>query len=192
MMNFRKGKKALNKKIMRKTFLTSLGFCISITHFNITTAEVITIAETGFIVENKIQVSQNKETTWKAFTEEVDLWWPKDHSWWGADSTFSIEAIAGGCFCEMGEGKSAEHMHINFVDPPNALTMTGGLGPLQEMGMYGALAFKFNENENGTEVVMTYRVNGINPDGFEQLAPIVDQVQALQIGGLENLLNARQ
>lgn len=172
-------------------FFLFLSCFLSASILPISDAEVLNLAETGFIVENKIQVGQDKATTWRAFTEEVDLWWPKDHSWWGNDSTFSIEAIAGGCFCEMGDGKSAEHMHVTFVDPPNALTMTGGLGPLQEMGMYGALAFKFNENADGTEVVMTYRVNGINPDGFDQLAPIVDQVQALQIGGLATLLNAR-
>ena len=56
--------------------------------------------------------------------------------------------------------------------------------------MFGALTFVFTENENGTEVVMTYRVNGINPDGFAELAPIVDMVQGLQIGGLKTFLEA--
>jgi len=69
--------------------------------------------------------------------------------------------------------------------------MTGGLGPLQGLGMYGALDWVFVSNDQGTEVTMTYRVNGINPDGFDQLAPVVDQVQGLQLGGLKTLLDAQ-
>lgn len=152
-------------------------------------AEVQHLADTGFIIENKIQVSDNVAATWQAFVEEVDNWWPKDHSWWLDQGTFSIDPQAGGCFCERASGgRSAEHMHISFVDPQKMMTMTGGLGPLQGMGMFGALTFVFTENDAGTEVVMTYRVNGINPDGFAELAPIVDMVQGLQIGGLKNFL----
>ncbi len=151
-------------------------------------AEVVTIAETGFIVQNQIQVAADRDTTWTAFVEEVDRWWPKDHSWWGEQGSFSIDAFAGGCFCERAGERSAEHMHVVFADPGNVLRMTGGLGPLQEMGMFGALNFAFVSTNDGTQVTMTYRVNGINPDGFEQLAPIVDQVQALQIGGLASFL----
>lgn len=164
-------------------------FILLVTGLAQASAEVQTIAETGFILENKIQVSADVDTTWRAFVEEVDNWWPKDHSYWLDQGTFSIEAEAGGCFCEHASGgRSAEHMHVSFVDPGKTLRMTGGLGPLQGMGMYGALSFVFTEITGGTEVTMTYWVNGINPDGFEQLAPIVDSVQGLQIGGLKSFL----
>ena len=81
-------------------------------------------------------------------------------------------------------------MRIAFVDPNKIMRMTGGLGPLQGMGMYGALEWTFTAMDQGTEITMSYRVNGINPDGFAELAPIVDRVQAIQLGGLENLLQA--
>lgn len=155
-------------------------------------AEVQHVADTGFIVENGIQVSDDVATTWRTFVEEVDNWWPKDHSWWLDQGTFSIDPRAGGCFCELAsDGRSAEHMRISFVDPQKMMIMTGGLGPLQGMGMFGALTFVFTGNDSGTEVVMTYRVNGINPDGFAELAPIVDMVQGLQIGGLKNFLESK-
>ena len=79
-------------------------------------------------------------------------------------------------------------MRISFVDPPSLMRMTGGLGPLQGMGMYGALEWVFESTDQGTNVTMTYRVNGINPDGFAELAPIVDAVQAIQLGGLGSLV----
>ncbi len=46
-------------------------------------AEVLLIAETGFITENKIQLSTDRETTWNAFVQ-VGQWWPADHTRWGA------------------------------------------------------------------------------------------------------------
>ncbi|MDA1369685.1 MAG: SRPBCC domain-containing protein [Proteobacteria bacterium] len=150
--------------------------------------EVILIAETGFIVENKIQLSSDRRTTWRIFTQQVNDWWPADHTWWGESSTLTIDEFAGGCFCEKNTGKSAEHMRISFVDPPSLMRMTGGLGPLQGMGMYGALEWVFESTDQGTNVTMTYRVNGINPDGFAELAPIVDAVQAIQLGGLGSLV----
>ena len=153
-------------------------------------AEVLLIAETGFITENKIQVSTDRETTWNAFVQ-VGQWWPADHTWWGDAKGLSIEAAAGGCFCEKSDNKSAEHMHITHVDAPNLMRMTGGLGPLQGMGMYGALDWVFESNDLGTQVTMTYRVNGISEGGFAELAPIVDQVQGLQLGGLKTLLDAQ-
>jgi len=151
-------------------------------------AEVVFLADTGFIVKNKIKVTTSKEETWTLFTSQVDQWWPSDHTWWGEASTLTIDTFAGGCFCEKYENNSAEHMRITFVQPSKLMRMTGGLGPLQGMGMYGALEWQFIDNEYGTEVTMTYKVNGINPSGFKDLAPIVDKVQALQISGLAKLI----
>jgi uncharacterized protein YndB with AHSA1/START domain len=152
-----------------------------------TFGEVQFLAETGFIVENKTIVKSSREETWNTFIDQVDQWWPADHTWWGESGMLSIDPVAGGCFCEKYENKSAEHMRVTFVEPNSLIRMTGGLGPLQGMGMYGALDWKFTDDEQGTLVTMTYKVNGINPGGFAELAPIVDMVQALQIAGLANL-----
>jgi len=151
--------------------------------------EVLFLAETGFIVENKVVVTSSREDTWRMFSQDVDQWWPSDHTWWGEESTLSIGANAGGCFCESHENKSAEHMRVSFVEPARVLRMLGGLGPLQGLGMYGALEWTFKDNDQGTEVTMTYKVNGINPGGFKALAPIVDRVQALQLSGLARFVN---
>jgi len=62
--------------------------------------------------------------------------------------------------------------------------MTGGLGPLQGMGMQGALDWQLSGADSGTGLVLTCRVSGSSPEGFEQLAPVVDRVQAAQLGSL--------
>lgn len=168
-----------------RTLLIALGVTVQASAL----AEVLFIAESGFAIENKIQLGVDRATAWRAFTEDVDQWWPADHTWWGDASALTIDAFAGGCFCERSGANSAEHMRIAYVDSTNVMRMTGGLGPLQGLGMHGALDWVFVSNDQGTEVTVTYRVSGINPDGFADLASIVDQVQGIQLGGLERLLN---
>lgn len=153
-------------------------------------AELVYTSEFGFIVKNVIHVQQQPKASWLALTDDVDQWWPKSHSYWGESSRFSIDAKAGGCFCETNENNSVEHMRISLVEPNRSLRMLGGLGPLQEMGMHGALDWKFEPNESGTTISLTYRVSGINPDGFDVLAPIVDKVQAQQLGALDTYLTS--
>ena len=172
--------------VTRNISLASLLCLASISSY----AEVLLITETGFITENKIQVTADRETTWKAFVQ-VGQWWPADHTWWGDAKGLTIDSFAGGCFCEKNGDKSAEHMRVTLVDTNTLMRMTGGLGPLQGMGMYGALDWAFETNDQGTQVTMTYKVNGISPEGFAELAPIVDQVQAIQLGGLGTLLQAK-
>ncbi|MBW8192817.1 SRPBCC domain-containing protein [Neiella marina] len=150
-------------------------------------AQVVHIAPHGFIVENQVVINQPAEKVWHALIEDVDQWWPKDHSWW--QGTFSIDAKAGGCFCEISGGKSAEHMRISFVEPRKLLRMTGGLGPLQGMGMHGALDWQLANEGLNTKVTLTYRVSGIDPDGFDKLAPVVSHVQGLQLNALKHYLS---
>lgn len=155
-------------------------------------AEVQFVSDTGFIIENRIDVPVDASNAWQALVNKVDDWWPKDHSWWQEAGTFSIEPVAGGCFCERNGTSSAEHMRIVFVEPGNLLRMSGGLGPLQGLGISGALDWVLTPGESGTTITLTYRVSGFNPDGFTQLAPVVDRVQALQLGGLGDYLRAEE
>lgn len=151
-------------------------------------AEVLYIGEQGFKIENTIQVTSDRQATWKALVEDVNQWWPDEHTWWGKAENLSIQPVAGGCFCEKSGSKSAEHMRISFVSPGELLRMTGGLGPLQGMGMYGVLDWALSDTAQGTQVTLSYTVSGINPGGYEELTPVVDQVQALQLGGLKDFL----
>jgi hypothetical protein len=75
------------------------------------------------------------------------------------------------------------------VDPGKLLRLTGGLGPLQGMGLTGVLEFRLVPTDaGGTTITMFYRAGGYTPDDLSKLAPVVDRVQALQIGGLAALL----
>lgn len=146
----------------------------------------------GFTVENVVQVPVNPAQAWAALVNDVDRWWPKDHTWWGAESVLSIEPRAGGCFCERHGEQQALHMLVAVVSPGKLLRLTGGLGPLQGMGLGGALEFRLAPAPaGGTTITMYYRAGGYTPDDLSKLAPVVDRVQALQIGGLAAYLGAK-
>jgi len=152
-------------------------------------AEVKDATPSGFTIENSVTVPVDAAAAWRALVEDVDRWWPRDHTWWGAESQLSIEPRAGGCFCERKGEQQALHMLVTFVDPGRLLRLTGGLGPLQGMGLHGALEVRFAPAaEGGTTVTMFYRAGGYTPDDLSKLAPVVDKVQALQLGGLGSYL----
>lgn len=156
-------------------------------------AEVRDASPQGFTVENVRVVAVDAATAWKALVEDVDGWWPKDHTWWGEASTLSIESRAGGCFCERGDdGREASHMRVALVDSGRLLRMVGGLGPLQGMGLHGAMEWRFEPVDDGTRITLWYRAGGYTPDDMSGFAPVVDKVQALQLGGLAEFLETQR
>lgn len=146
----------------------------------------------GFTIENAQDVPATALETWDALVDDVGDWWPADHTWWGDASRLSIKARAGGCFCERSGDQQARHMTVVFVDPGRTLRLVGGLGPLQGMGLDGALEFRLVPNPaGGTRITMWYRAGGYSPDDLSKFAPVVDRVMASQLGGLAKLLRDR-
>ncbi|NMH58586.1 SRPBCC family protein [Alteromonas ponticola] len=149
-------------------------------------ANVLHVDNAGFIIENEIVTTHSAKKVWHALINDVDKWWPKDHSWW--NGTFTIAPSAGGCFCEKKGKQQAQHMQVTFVDPARMLRMTGGLGPLQGMGVYGALNWQFESVDNGTKVTLTYYAQGYRPEGFADFAPVVAKVQHQQLNALKSYI----
>jgi hypothetical protein len=147
-------------------------------------AAVVDAAPSGFTVENSETVPVAVDVAWQALVADVGRWWPADHTWWGDAAKLSIDARAGGCFCEIDGARQARHMGVSFVDPGKLLRMTGGLGPLQGLGLHGALEWRFESVDQGTRITLHYRVGGYSPDDLSKFAPVVDRVQAQQLGGL--------
>ena len=153
-------------------------------------AKVVAQTDSGFIVVQQQTVAAPPELVWYSLTNNIDTWWPKDHSWW--QGTMRLEPRAGGCFCEQAGKKSAEHMRVSYVEPPFLLRMTGGLGPLQGLGLNGALEWQIDEVEKGSRLTLTYRVHGFHPEGFARLASAVDKVQADQLARLADFASQHE
>lgn len=150
-------------------------------------AEVRDASPGGFTLENSEWVPVAPQHAWTHFMD-VGQWWPADHTWWGDASKLSIRAEAGGCLCEVDGGRQAWHMTVAFVDPGRLMRMTGGLGPLQGLGLHGALEWRFVAEGEGTWITMWYRAGGYSPDDLSGFAPIVDRVQGQQLGALAEFI----
>lgn len=151
-------------------------------------ARVVDVGPGGFTVENMEVVPVPPDQAWAALVDKVGLWWPSAHTWSGKAANLSIQAKAGGCFCEVDGPLQVQHMQVVFVNPGKLLRMAGGLGPLQGMGLHGALDWVFEPVPEGTKLTLRYRVGGYEPAGFEKWAPLVDKVQGMQLGGLATYL----
>lgn len=169
---------------------TTVIAALSLAAAGLARAEVKDLSASGFTIENSQVVPVDAMTAWKALVDDVGRWWPKDHTWWGDASRLSIQPRAGGCFCEIDGERQAAHMTIVFVDPGKTLRMAGGLGPLQGMGLGGALEWRFAAAEGGTRITLYYRAGGYSPDDIGKFVPVVDQVQGVQLGGLADYLRA--
>ncbi|MGB0133004.1 hypothetical protein [Dokdonella sp.] len=113
-------------------------------------------------------------------------WWNSEHTWSGKAENLSLEATAGGCFCERWAHGSVEHGRVIMALKNQTLRLHSALGPLQEYALAGVLNFHLNELEDATtELLVDYRVNGSSASGLDQLAAPVDQVLGMQ---LERLL----
>ncbi len=170
---------------MAALMLAGVGTSLSATVAN---GAVVDSSPQGFTIENVETVPVAPDVAFRALVEDVGRWWRADHTWWGGAARLSIEPRAGGCFCELDGARQAAHMRVSFVDPGRLLRMTGGLGPLQGMGLHGALDWRFEAIDGGTRITLYYRVGGYSPDDLAEFAPVVDQVQAVQLGGLARFL----
>lgn len=146
-------------------------------------AEVKFAAADGFLIEHRFEIAAPAARVWESL-QHPERWWPADHSWSGKRENFSLDAVVGGCFCERWDGNSVEHGRVVLVLPGKMLRLDAALGPLQEMAVSGVITFTLAEKDGKTTLVATHRVSGDAAHKLDQLAPAVDQVNALQFGGL--------
>ena len=147
-------------------------------------AEVVAAEAGGFQVKGQITVAAPRETVWTALLDP-NGWWSPSHRWFEG-STMTLDPRPGGCWCETGpNGAGAKHLEIGLITPPETLQMTGGLGPLQGMGLDGVLTINLTSVEGGTTVDWTYTVTGWAPTGIAFMAAPVDGVLTEQMARLK-------
>jgi len=172
-----------NNQYLETVFIFSfIILCVDVLY-----GEVIDSSSNGFTVKNTVNLSATPEQVYQSIVN-VESWWNSAHTYSGNSGNLSIEAKAGGCFCEKLESGSVQHMVVVFADPGNTLRLTGGLGPLQSMGVTGSLTFSLSKTDSGTDLEVTYTVGGYAPGGLQNLASPVDYVLSEQIARLKNFI----
>jgi len=146
-------------------------------------AEVKFAAADGFLIEHRFEIAAPAAKVWESLLHP-ERWWPSDHTWSGKRESLSLVAEAGGCFCERWDGGTVEHGRVIMVMNGKLLRLRAALGPLQEMAIAGVITFELSESAGKTTLVATHRVSGDPAHKLDALAPIVDQVNALQFGAV--------
>ncbi len=153
-------------------------------------AKVAQVSAGGFVVRHIAQVSTGVDETWALLLKPA-VWWDSDHTWSGDAANLSIDARAGGCFCEIlpnatspkaAPRGSVEHMRVVYVERPRALRMVGALGPLQADAATATLTIQLKAEGKGTQVLLEYVVGGFTRTPFDTLAPSVDAMLGAQMG----------
>jgi uncharacterized protein YndB with AHSA1/START domain len=152
-------------------------------------AEVLSVAGNGFEVREAVHVAAAPDKAYAALLLPA-RWWSSDHTFSGNAANFTLDARAGGCWCEtLPDGGSAEHLRVVYVAPGKVLRLRGALGPFQGLGVEGSLTWSIKSNANGTEISVSYAVGGYNKDGFDALSKAADRVLGEQIERLRKFID---
>ncbi len=147
-------------------------------------AEVVASSDTSLAVRHKIRIAAPPAKVWSALISPSG-WWDGEHSYSGDAANMSIDARAGGCWCEkMPGGGGIEHMRVLYVQPGKTIRFAGGLGPLQAMPVNGVMTVTLaSPDGRSTEVTLDYAVAGA--PGLAPLAAPVDRVLGEQMPRLK-------
>jgi hypothetical protein len=152
-------------------------------------AEVVSVGPNGFEVRETVHVAAASGKAYAALLQPA-RWWNSDHTFSRSAANLTLDARAGGCWCEtLPEGGSVEHLRVVYVAPGKVLRMRGALGPLQGMGLDGAMTWSVKPSAGGTDISLSYVVGGYAKDGFDALSKSVDQVLGEQLERLKKIID---
>jgi hypothetical protein len=152
-------------------------------------AEVLGAAANGFEVRETVHVAAAPDKAYAALLLP-GRWWSPDHSFSHNTANFVLDARAGGCWCEnLADGGSVEFMRVVYAAPGKTLLLRGALGPLQGMGVEGAMTWSLKSSGNGTDISVSYAVGGFAKDGLDGLSKVVDRVLGEQIERLKKFVD---
>lgn len=144
-------------------------------------AEVTSAGRTGFSLRIETLNQASPELSYEAFTN-IARWWDVAHSYGGKSENLSLSLTPGGAFLEkLDNGGFVKHLEVVYANPGKEIRFLGGLGPLQPMGLHGAMTIQFEPYGKGSKTIMTYTVTGYSSQGLQELAGVVDKVQAGQM-----------
>lgn len=154
-------------------------------------ADVTQMSANGFQVTVAREVDGTAKVAYRALVDEFAKWYDASHSYSGKPENLSLD-LEKACMLEvLPEGGFVRHMEIVFHQPGKTFRMTGGLGPLQGMGVYGALTFAFEEFDGKTRITMTYNVSGAEYLQLDKIAAPVDGVLTSQLDRLASYCDSK-
>lgn len=145
-------------------------------------ADVKAAAPDGLIIQIKTEIALDRDDAWARLLD-IGSWWNGSHTYSGNAESMNVDAVAGGCWCELWSGGEVEHGRVVLVMPRETLRFSAALGPLQEMGVSGALTFTLSDgpSPSRTSVTVDFKVSGSSLSGLDKLATVIDGVITEQV-----------
>ncbi|MBL6852718.1 MAG: SRPBCC domain-containing protein [Alphaproteobacteria bacterium] len=149
-------------------------------------AAVASSATNGFSVVETVHIAAAPDKVWAELVAPSH-WWNPAHTFSKSAANLTLDPRAGGCWCEkLPDGGSVQHMIVFRFMPNSQLVLRGPLGPLQGLGVDGAMTVVLKPGAGGTDLTVTYDVGGYLKDGLAGLAGPVDGVLGEQFNRLKS------
>ena len=174
---------------MIRIFHIAAGLIVALLLSRPACAAVDGVGDNGFALTEAVHVAAPPAKVYDAFVVPSH-WWNAEHSYSHDAANFTLDAHAGGCWCEkLPDGGSVEHLRAAVVMPGKMIRLLGALGPFQAWGVSGALTVIFKPAaDGGTDVLATYDLGGYSKDGFAGAAQAADGVLGEQFLRLKLLV----
>jgi hypothetical protein len=145
-------------------------------------AEVKASAPDGMIIQIKGETALSREAAWARLLK-IGTWWSNDHTYSGQAAAMTVDAVAGGCWCEIWEEGEVEHGRVIYFSSNQAIRFSSALGPLQDLGVSAALTFTLSEGSvpGRTTITLDMKATGSSLSGLDKMAGIVDAVLSEQV-----------
>lgn len=140
-------------------------------------AEVKATAPDGLVFQFKGQMPLGREEAWKR-TVAIGSWWSDAHTYSGAAANMTVDAVAGGCWCEIWPDGEIEHGRVIAMIRNQLLRFSTALGPLQDTGVNAAMTISLADGPSPgtTNLTMDYKVVGSTLANLASMAAPVDGV----------------
>jgi len=153
-----------------------------------TRAAVVASVANGFEVREAAHIAAKADAVYSAIVTPA-RWWDSAHTFSKSAANLTLDPRAGGCWCEtLAGGGTVQHLIVVLAMPGKTLRLRGALGPLQGMGVDGAMTWKITAAQDGSDVELTYAVGGFAKDGLDKLAAPVDGVLGEQVQRLKQFI----
>jgi len=151
-------------------------------------ADVADTSPTGFQLKITAHIAAAHDKVYATIIQPAK-WWSPAHTWSKSAANLSIDAKAGGCFCEkMPDGGSVEHLTVATAFPGKLLRLRGALGPFQGSGVDGAMTWSLEAAGNETNLTVTYDLGGHMTGGFGDWPKAADGMVSEQVARLKKFL----